>query len=610
MNRFWSLLTRFVPSYRLQVAGVVTFSILSTVLSLFSFAMIVPILEILFGIASPVTELPAYTGFSHSFDYLKNCLYYYVTDYMTAQGQIPTLIWLCVVLLVLTFLKVITYYASSMCMASLQTGVVRDLRNSVLDNVVMLPIGFFTEERKGDIMSRISVDVTDVEASIMGSLDMLVKNPLIILVYLAVLVAVSWELSLFVLIMLPIAGLIMGGIGKNLKKDSMATAQESGTLNAQVEEMLGGLRIIKAFNAEDKISSRFHRQTDAIRNAFLRTVRRMYLAHPMSEFLGTAIIALVVCYGGYLILATDSGLQASVFIYYILIFYSIINPIKELARASYNVRKGLASLERIDKVMAVRNPLSANQPTAHITSFGHSIQYRDVSFKYKNDWILRHINLTVPHGKTIALVGASGSGKSTIVDLLPRFWDIQEGQILIDGIDIRQLPLKELRALMGNVNQEAILFNDSFFNNIAFGVKNATREQVEAAAKIANAHDFIVASEDGYDTNIGDRGCKLSGGQRQRISIARAILKNPPILILDEATSALDTQSERLVQNALERLMENRTTIVIAHRLSTVQNADEICVIDHGEIVERGTHKELIALHGLYDQLQKNQNLD
>lgn len=606
---FKTLLQRFVPPYKKSVVGVLFFSILSTVLSLFSFALIVPILEILFGISNPVEQAPEYNGFGNAFDFLKDYLFYYVTIFMTTYGKIQTLGVLAVGLIVMTFLKVITYYLSSLFMAYMQTGVVKDLRNNILDKILTLPIGFFTEEKKGDIMSRVSVDVTDVEASIMGSLDMLIKNPIIILIYLFVLISVSWELSLFVFIMLPLAGLLMGVVGKNLKKDSLEVGKEQGNLTSQIEEMLGGLRIIKAFNAEGKISNRSHNQTRRIRDAILKVVKRQYLAHPMSEFLGTMIISIVVCYGGYLILCTNSGLQASVFIYYILIFYSIINPIKELSRASYNVRKGMGSLERIDKIMTAENPISSPENAVVLDNFKNEIEYKNVYFKYKNDWILEDINLTIKRGKTIALVGQSGSGKSTLVDLLPRFWDVNAGEILIDGVNIKNIPLISLRSLMGNVNQEAILFNDTFYNNIAFGVENATMEDVVKAAKIANAHDFISVTEFGYDTNIGDRGCKLSGGQRQRISIARAILKNPPILILDEATSALDTESEKLVQEALENLMKNRTTIVIAHRLSTVRNADEICVLEKGKIIERGNHDELMAQKGAYFNLQQSQSL-
>lgn len=607
MGKLGDFFKRFIPKYKKSVVGVFVFNLLSTVLSLFSFAMIVPILEILFGIAQPVTEPPVMG--QDLFVYGKNYLYYYVTGFMVEYGQVSTLVILSFVFLCMTFLKVITYYISTMFLAYMHTGVTRDLRNCILDKVLTLPIGFFSEERKGDIMSRMSVDVADIEASIMMSLELLTKNPIAIVIYLTVLIAVSWQMSLFVLVMLPLAGLLLGVVGKNLKKDSVEAGAQQGVLTSQIEEMLGGMRIIKAFNAENKIQVRFHRQTEAIRDALLKVIRRQYLAHPMSEFLGTFIISIVVCFGGWLIIGAKTGLEASVFIYYLLIFYSLINPIKELSRCIYGVRKGMGSLERIDKIMSAENPITCPEIPEHIPEFNDKIEYKNVSFRYQTDWVLRNINLTIKKGKTVALVGASGSGKSTIVDLLPRFWDVNEGEILIDGINIKNVPREEIRELMGNVNQEAILFNDTFFNNIAFGVENATMEEVVAAAKIANAHDFISATEDGYQSNIGDRGCKLSGGQRQRVSIARAILKNPPILILDEATSALDTESEKLVQEALENLMKNRTTIVIAHRLSTIQNADEICVLDGGQIVERGTHKELIALNGTYKKLQDAQKI-
>lgn len=569
--------------------------------------MIVPILEILFGIASPVHELPVYGG--DILEYGKNLLYYYVTGFMGDHGQVFTLMVLSGVFVLITFLKVITYYAGSMFLANMHTGVTRDLRNSILDKILTLPMSFFSSERKGDIMSRLSVDVADVEGSIMGSLDLLVKNPLAIIIYLITLILISWQLTVFVLILLPFAGIVMGIVGKNLKKDSIEVGAEQGTLTAQIEETLGGMRIIKAFNAEGKIKTRFHAQTEKIRDALLRVIKRQYLAHPMSEFLGTLIISIVICFGGWLIIGAHTGLEAPVFIYYLLIFYSIINPIKELSRCVYGIRKGLGSLERIDKIMNSQNPLTCPENPKTIDNFTNTIEYRGVSFRYKDEWVLRNINLTIERGKTVALVGASGSGKSTLVDLLPRFWDVQEGGIYIDGINVKDFERHNLRSFMGNVNQEAILFNDTVFNNIAFGVENATEADVIAAAKIANAHDFISAMPEGYYSNIGDRGCKLSGGQRQRISIARAILKNPPILILDEATSALDTESERLVQDALDGLMKNRTTIVIAHRLSTVVNADSICVLEGGRIVERGTHKDLIARGGVYKKLQDAQKI-
>lgn len=611
MNKFWGVLKRFLPSYKKEAIGVFFFGGLSTVLSLFSFALFVPILEILFKTRNDVYQLVSLdVPASELFGALKNNLYYYVTEFIINHGQVKALIVLSLALIVFTFLKVITYYFSSLCIAYFQTGVLRDVRNQLTSNILYLPIGFFSEERKGDIMSRMSNDVMDIDASIMGSLEMLVKNPLIISIYFIVLALVSWELTLFVLIMLPFAGYIMGAVGKNLKKESLDVGIEQGALTSQLEESLGGMRIIKAFNAEGKIQNRFINQTNRIRNAVLKVISRQYLAHPMSEFIGTSIIASVICYGGHLILKSNGAFDASVFIYYILIFYSIINPVKELSKAGYNIRKGLASLERIDKILSAQNPIQNPENPQQLNGFNDVIEYKSVSFKYTNKWILKNVNLRIERGKTIALVGQSGSGKSTLVDLLPRFWDVNEGEICIDGINIKDVTLHDLRSLMGNVNQEAILFNDSFYNNIAFGVENATMEQVIAAAKIANAHDFISATEDGYHSNIGDRGCKLSGGQRQRISIARAILKNPPILILDEATSALDTESEKLVQEALENLMKNRTTIVIAHRLSTVKNADEICVVDNGEIVERGTHTELLQIeNGVYKKLQESQSL-
>lgn len=611
MKEVLSLFKRFVGPYKGSAVAVLLFSILTTVLGLFSFAVIVPILEILFGINSQVYELQSLdVPVSGIFDAVKNNLYYYMTVFINENGGTYVLMILAFALVVMTFLKVITYYASSMFMCNIQTHVLRDLRNTLFNKILGLPIGFYSEERKGDIMARMSVDVADVETSIISSIDMLIKNPLMVLINLAVMIAVSWELTLFVLIMLPLSGFIIGQVGKNLKRDSLESAEQVGRLNSQLEETLGGLRIVKAFNAEKKMMSRYAALTEQIRKTIMKVQGRQQLAHPMSEFLGTAIIAIVLCYGGNLILShSSSGLTAPVFIYYLLLFYSIINPIKELSRASYNVRKGTASLVRIDKILSATNPLVHVESPVHINEFRSSIEYRNVSFKYSNDYVLRNIDLKIGKGKTVALVGQSGSGKSTLVDLLPRFWDVSEGEILIDGINVKNIELHELRALMGNVNQEAILFNDTFFNNIAFGVENATMDDVVRAAKIANAHDFITATEQGYDTNIGDRGSKLSGGQRQRISIARAILKNPPILILDEATSALDTESEKLVQEALENLMKNRTTIVIAHRLSTIKNADEICVVDHGRIVERGTHAELIALDGVYKKLQQSQSL-
>lgn len=614
MKDFLRILRRFVPPYKKYLVGNIVFNILSAILNLFSFALIIPILQILFKInqdtynytpivwdwnnCEKLKEIPGL---------LKDNFFWFVSDLIERQGGSFTLIILGLFLVVMTFVKVATMYLAFYEMIPIRTGVVRDIRNQINKKITELPLGFFSEERKGDILARISGDVNEIEASVMSSLDMLFKNPILIVIYLVGMIVISWQLTLFVFILLPLAGYIMGQVGKKLKKKSLEAQQQWGALMSQIEETLGGLRIIKAFNAEAKIRNRFEQTNEMFRQTITRVYRRQQMAHPMSEFLGTTTIAIVLWYGGSLILSNHSTIDAPTFIYYLVIFYSIINPAKDLSKAAYAIQKGLASMTRIDKILMaetdIKDPVS---PKA--VAFGKSICYNHVWFRYQNEWILKDIELEIPKGKTIALVGQSGSGKSTMVDLLPRFYDVTKGSITIDGIDIRDVALTDLRGLMGNVNQEAILFNDTFFNNIAFGVENATREQVEEAAKIANAHEFIMASEQGYDTNVGDRGGKLSGGQRQRISIARAILKNPPILILDEATSALDTESEHLVQEALENLMRNRTTIVIAHRLSTIRNADEICVMHEGKIVERGTHDELLQLDGYYKRLSAMQS--
>ena len=614
MKDFLRILRRFVPPYKKYLVGNIVFNILSAILNLFSFALIIPILQILFKINQDTYNYTPIVWDWNNWEKLKEIpgllkdnFFWFVSDLIERQGGSFTLIILGLFLVVMTFVKVATMYLAFYEMIPIRTGVVRDIRNQINKKITELPLGFFSEERKGDILARISGDVNEIEASVMSSLDMLFKNPILIVIYLVGMIVISWQLTLFVFISLPLAGYIMGQVGKKLKKKSLEAQQQWGALMSQIEETLGGLRIIKAFNAEAKIRNRFEQTNEMFRQTITRVYRRQQMAHPMSEFLGTATIAIVLWYGGSLILSNHSTIDAPTFIYYLVIFYSIINPAKDLSKAAYAIQKGLASMTRIDKILMaetdIKDPVS---PKA--VAFGKSICYNHVWFRYQNEWILKDIELEIPKGKTIALVGQSGSGKSTMVDLLPRFYDVTKGSITIDGIDIRDVTLTDLRGLMGNVNQEAILFNDTFFNNIAFGVENATREQVEEAAKIANAHEFIMASEQGYDTNVGDRGGKLSGGQRQRISIARAILKNPPILILDEATSALDTESEHLVQEALENLMRNRTTIVIAHRLSTIRNADEICVMHEGKIVERGTHDELLQLDGYYKRLSAMQS--